>query len=198
MGQSPCSPAGTSSRTRSSTWSQRKASTPATNAALLGLDLVDTPSDVQAKIGIGHIERAIAPPHLTGNVMGILVGVARIGDGALFETPAEIYSDVFFSAHDQIRAGWYMVSSLTNDQVGYAVMPAEWPVTEAYSVTGPAALYAIGPSVGAQIVTGLERTARKIGFGVTPNPSDLIADGDPVAAQMQYCVTSGACQAGLP
>jgi len=175
-----------------------RAEIPATNAALLGVDLIDAPPDVQAQIGIGHIERAIVPPYLTGNVMGIPVGVMRIGDGALFETPGEIYSDVFFSARDQIHAGWYAVSTLTNDQVGYLVLPAEWPVAEAYGAEGPAALYSIGPSVGAQVVGALERTARRIGLRVTPRPADLLADQDPVAAQLQYCVTSGACQAGLP
>ena len=171
---------------------------PSTNALLLGALMVDAPTDVQAQLGVGHIERAIVPPYLTGNVLGTSAGTVRIGDGALFETPGEAYSDVFFSARDQIHARWYMVSTLTNDQIGYLVMPAEWPVTEAYGVEGPAALYSIGPSVGAQVVLGLERTARSIGLGVSPNPADLVADGDPVAAQMKYCVTSGACQAGLP
>jgi hypothetical protein len=71
-------------------------------------------------------------------------------------------------------------------------------VAEAYGVEGPAALYSIGPSVGAQVVLGLERSAGQIGLRVTPQPADLIADQDPVAAQLQYCVTSGACVAGLP
>jgi hypothetical protein len=171
---------------------------PATNPLLLGVDLIDAPPDVQAKVGVGHVERAIVPPYLTGDVMGIPVGTVRIGDGVLFETPGEIYSDVFFSARDQIHAGWYLASTLTDDQIGYLVMPAEWPVTEGYGAQGPAALYSIGPSVGAQVVVGLERTARRIGLSVTPSPAELIADGDPVAAQMQYCITSGACQAGLP
>jgi len=52
--------------------------------------------------------------------------------------------------------------------------------------------------VGAQVVRGLERPARRAGLRVTPQPADLVADQDPVAAQMQYCITSGACQAGLP
>lgn len=171
---------------------------PASNALLLGVDLVDAPSDVQAQIGIGHVERAIVPPYLTGTVMGMPVAAARIGDGVLFETPGEIYSDVFFSARDQIHANWYLTSTLTNDQVGYLVMPAEWPVAEAYGAEGPAALYSVGPSVGAQVVLGLERAVRHLGLRVTPNPADLTADGDPVAAQMEYCVSSGACQAGLP
>lgn len=171
---------------------------PGTNPLLLGALLVDAPSDVKAQIGVGHIERAIVPPYMTGNVIAIPVSVFRIGGGALFNTPAEVYSDVFFSARDQVAARWYMVSSLTNDQVGYAVMPAEWPVAEAYGVEGPAALYSIGPSVGAQIARGLLASARRAGFKVTLHPQDLLADGDPVGAQMQYCVTSGACQAGLP
>lgn len=171
---------------------------PGTNPLLIGALLVDAPSDVQAQIGVGHIERAIVPPYMTGNVLGIPVSVMRIGDGVLFNTPGEVYSDVFFSAHDQVRAGWYMVGSLTDDQIGYAVMPAEWPVAEAYGVEGPAALYSIGPSIGAQIVHGLLATAARVGFPVTASPADLVADRDPVAAQMEYCVTSGACQAGLP
>lgn len=171
---------------------------PGANPLLIGALLVDAPTDVQKQIGVGHIERAIVPPYMTGNVLGIPVSVDRIGGGALFNTPAEAYSDVFFSARDQIAASWYMVSSLTNDQIGYAVMPAEWPVAEAYGVEGPAALYSVGPSVGGQIVRGLLASARRTGLAVTVNPADLLADGDPVAAQMQYCVTSGACQAGLP
>jgi hypothetical protein len=171
---------------------------PGTNPLLIGALLVDAPSDVQAQLGVGHIERAIVPPYMTGNVLGIPVSVDRIGDGILFNTPGEVYSDIFFSARDQIHAGWYMVSSLTNDQVGYIVLPAEWPVAEAYGAEGPAALYSIGPSVGAQVVHGLLASASRIGQPVTRHPRDLVADGDPVAAQMQYCISSGACQAGLP
>jgi hypothetical protein len=174
------------------------AEVPGTNALLLGVDIVDAPADVQAALGVGHVERALVPPYLTGNVLGIPVGAVRIGDGVLFETPGEIYSDVFFSARDQIHASWYLVSTLTNDQIGYAVMPAEWPVAEAYGVEGPAAEFSIGPTVGAQIVAALELNAGRIGFRVTPNPVDLVADQDPVVAQMRYCVTSGACKAGLP
>jgi hypothetical protein len=171
---------------------------PATNAALLAVNMVDAPSDVQSQIGIGHVERATTPPYLTGTVLGMPVGVVRIGDGVLLETPGEAYSDVFFSARDQIHAAWYMMSTLTNEQVGYAVMPAEWPVANAFGVEGPAALYSIGPSVGAQIVRGLQRTARRVGLGVTVKPRLLLADGDPVAAQMEFCVTSGQCVAALP
>jgi len=171
---------------------------PSANPLLLGALLVDAPSDVQAQMGVGHIERATVPPYMTANAIGTPVSVDRIGGGVLFNTPGEVYSDVFFSAHDQVRARWYMVSSLTDDQIGYAVLPAEWPVAEAYGVEGPAALYSIGPSVGAQIVRGLLTSARGAGLAVTPHPKDLLADRDPVAAQMEYCVTSGACQAGLP
>ena len=105
---------------------------------------------------------------------------------------------MFFSARDQISAPWYLVGGLTNDQIGYLVLPAEWPVANAYGVMGPAALYSIGPTVGAQVVSGLETAAGRLGFAVTPNPADLVADRDPVGPQMQYCVQSGACQAGLP
>lgn len=171
---------------------------PGANPLLLGALMLDAPADVQAQLGVGHIERAIVPPYMTGNVLGIPVSVFRIGDGAIFNAPGEMYSDVFFSARDQVRAGWYMLSGLANDQIGYAVMPAEWPVAEAYGVEGPAALYSIGPTVGVQIVRGLLASARRTGLPVTPHPRDLVADGDPVAAQMEYCVTSGACQAGLP
>ena len=178
--------------------SQLTVDVPGTNALLLGFDMLDAPSEVHQQTGVGHIQRAIVPPYLTGNVLGIPVGVARIGDGLLLETPGEIYSDVFFSARDQISAPWYLVGGLTNDQIGYLVLPAEWPVANAYGVMGPAALYSIGPTVGAQVVSGLETAAGRLGFTVTPNPADLVADQDPVGAQMQYCVQSGACQAGLP
>jgi len=171
---------------------------PGANPLLLGANLLDWPAQAKAQVGVGHIERAIVPPYLVGNALGIPVATMRIGDGALFETPGEVYSDVFFSARDQIHARWYAASTLTNDQVGYLVMPAEWPVAEAYGVEGPAALYSVGPSVGAQVVRGLERTARRTGLQVTPQPADLVADQDPVAAQLQYCISSGACQAGLP
>lgn len=171
---------------------------PSANPLLLGALLVDAPTDVQQQIGVGHIERAIVPPYETGTVLGVPVSVDRIGDGVLFNTPGEVYSDVFFSAHDQVNAGWYMISSLTDDQIGYVVLPAEWPVTEAYGVEGPAALYSPGPTMGAQVVRGLLTTARGAGLTVTPHPRDLVADHDPVVAQMKYCLSSGACQAGLP
>lgn len=178
--------------------SETTAAVPATNALLMADDVVDAPDEVHSQLGLGHIRRAVVPPYLYGNVLRTPVSAVRIGDGVLLNTPGEVYSDVFFSARDQIGAAWYLVGGLANDQIGYVVMPAEFPVAEAYGPTGPAASYAVGPSVGAQIVRGLTRTARAAGLPVTPKPALLVADQDPVAAQMQYCVTSGACQQSVP
>src|SRR5205807_10003967 len=99
----------------------------AVNPVLAADVMLDLPQQAEDQQHLGHILRAIVPPYEAGNVFGTWAGAMRIGDGVLFNTPGELYSDVFFSAHDQIHAGWYLVSGLADDQLGYMVMPADWP-----------------------------------------------------------------------
>ena len=169
---------------------------PATNALLLGDDAATLPQPVQDQQHLGHVTRAIVPPYLTGNVLGTWASTMRIGDGILFNTPGESYSDVFFAAHDQVSAGWYLVSGLADDQIGYIVMPAEWPVVVAEDPLGRS-LDIVGPLTGSYVVSGLLLAAQQLGFRVNLQPGDLVADGDPVLLQMQQCLQQN-CQQYLP
>jgi len=169
---------------------------PATNAVLLADVMVKLPQQVQDSQGLGHILRAWAPPYEEGPLLGTWTSAMRIGDGVLFNTPGETYSDVFFAARDQVRANWYLVSGLTDDQIGYIVMPADWPVVNAEDATGRA-LDIVGPATGSEIVAGLVVGAHMLGFPVSPKPQDLVADRDPVVQQMVECLGSN-CRQYVP
>jgi hypothetical protein len=169
---------------------------PATNAAILALDDTNPPSQVQAALGLGHIRRADVPPYLTGNVVGSVVSVVRIGDGALFDMPGEIFDDVLVAASRQVRSAWSVPVGLADDQLGYVVMPDEWPVMNAAGgATGPNAEFSLGPAVGSAIVAGLVHAAKRVGFAVRPDPVDLVASNDPVVSQMEQCIAQGFCVA---
>jgi hypothetical protein len=100
---------------------------------------------------------------------------------------------VFFAARDQVRAGWYLVSGLADDQIGYIVMPADWPVVNGEDATGRA-LDIVGPVTGTYVVAGLVAGARMLGFPIDPRPVHLVADRDPVVAQMRECLGSNCTQ----
>lgn len=169
---------------------------PAANGLLLANNVGTLPTAVQSAEGVGHIQRAIVPPYLTGNVVGSVVSVVRVGGGAFFDMPGEIFSDVFSAARKQVGARWFVPVGLADDQLGYVVMPAEWPVAQAAGgATGPAAEYSLGPETGSAIVQGLLRAAGRVGFRVEIRPNDLVASDDPVAAQMEECVQMGFCAA---
>lgn len=167
---------------------------PNTNGVLFANNVPTLPSSVQDAEGVGHVQRAIVPPYLTGDVVGSVTSVLRLGSGALFGMPGETFADVFSAARKQVRARWYLPIGLADDQVGYVVMPAEWPVAVAAGgATGPAAEYSLGPDAGSAIVQGLVQGAVRIGFGVDPRPQDLVASDDPVVAQMAQCMQLGFC-----
>lgn len=169
---------------------------PATSALILGDDLLNLPSQAQSALGLGHIERADVPPYLTGNVVGSAASIVRIGNGAMFGMPGEIFADVFSAAQHQIRARWFIPIGLADDQLGYVVMPAEWPVAEAAGgATGPAAEYSISPETGTAIVRGLLRAAPRVGFRTHLEARRLVSSNDPVAAQLAQCVLLGFCAA---
>ncbi|MHB8593620.1 MAG: hypothetical protein ACYDB3_04715, partial [Acidimicrobiales bacterium] len=169
---------------------------PATNPTILALDLLSPPAQVDGALGLGHVLRADTPGYLTGDVVGSVVGVVRIGNGALFDMPGEIFTDVFAAARRQVEAGWEVPVGLADDQLGYVVMPDEWPVLNAAGgVTGPGAEFSLGPAAGSAIVAGVVRAAHEVGFGVRLRPTDLVGSDDPVAAQLEQCLAQGFCAA---
>lgn len=166
---------------------------------LLQADNVQTfPASVQKAIGVGHLLRATVPPylHAAQGVVGTWVGAVRIGDGLLFELPGEVYADVVASVAGQVRSGWYVPDGLANDQLGYVVMPAEWPVVVAENGQGePNVTFGMGPNIGRAVVLGVLRAARDVGFAVHPVARDLVQTADdPIAAQMAQCRALHVCR----
>lgn len=169
-------------------------SIPSTNGLLFANNTATLPGAAQNAEGVGHIQRAIVPPYLTGNTVGSVVSVVRVGSGALLSMPGEIFADVFSAARRQIAARWFAPIGLADDQLGYVVMPLEWPVAQAAGgVTGPAAEYSLGPAAGSAIVQGLLQGAERVGLRVDFRAKDLPASDDPVAAQMAQCIQLGFC-----
>jgi hypothetical protein len=118
---------------------------------------------------------------------------------AFLESEAAIYSHEIDGVVDKALAGAVPV---TVGGVGASTVHVDVPATNALLVgvdlvDAPSDV-SKEVGVGAQVVRGLERSARRVGLAVTPKPGDLMADQDPFVAQMQCYVSSGACQAGLP
>jgi hypothetical protein len=170
--------------------------TPGTNPLLLALLAVTPPQAAEPALQEGHIERALAPPYLIGNVIGTEVSVVDLGGGALLDMPGEIYDDVYAGAQAQIHASWFMPVGMADDQLGYVVMPDEVPMVElGGGAMSPEAEFSVGPEIGTAVVSGLALAARHAGLVVEPAPSDLVGSNDPVIAQFVQCVEQGFCQA---
>lgn len=141
---------------------------------------------------------AAQPPYLNAaqDIVGTWVGAVRIGDGLLFELPGEMYADVVASVAAQVRSGWYLPDGLANDQLGYVVMPAEWPVVVAENGQGePNVTFGMGPNIGRAVVLGVLHAAREVGFAVHPVARDLVQTvDDPVASQMAQCKALHVCR----
>jgi hypothetical protein len=92
---------------------------PATNGFLLGILVAGDP------IGL-PVNRAEAPPWLTGNVLGTTTQSARIGDILLSAAPGEMYPQIALKIRD-IAGGLrgYMTAGLAGDQLGYLMAPYE-------------------------------------------------------------------------
>jgi hypothetical protein len=97
----------------------------ATNAALLGLTLTGDAGEVT---GI-PLNRSLAPPWQTGNVLGTVTATARVGDVLVSSMPGEAYPQIplkvreLVSEDEAIRG--YMTAGLANDQLGYLIAPFE-------------------------------------------------------------------------
>jgi hypothetical protein len=91
---------------------------PATNALILGLDLIGEP------LGI-PINRAFTPPWLTGNVIGTVTASARVGDVLISSMPGEAYPQIPLKVRELVPARGYMTAGLANDQLGYIIAPYE-------------------------------------------------------------------------
>ncbi|MHB8438166.1 MAG: hypothetical protein ACYDD4_03280 [Acidimicrobiales bacterium] len=170
--------------------------TPGTNPLLLALLAVTPPSAAEGQLQTGHIDRALVPPYLTGNMVGSVVSVIDLGGGALLDMPGEIYDDVYAAAQSEIRASWFMPVGMADDQLGYVVMPSEVPMAEVGGgAMAPAAEFSVGPEIGTAVVGGLTIAAHEAGFGVTPHGGELVTSNDLLAAQFVQCVEQGFCQA---
>jgi hypothetical protein len=93
-------------------------SDPTSNPLLLGLMLGG-----QA-IG-APLNRSLSPPWLTGNVIGTVVGSARIGDVLLSSVPGEAYPQIALKVRSIVPARGYMTAGLADDQLGYLIAPFE-------------------------------------------------------------------------
>ena len=89
----------------------------ATNAVLLSL--LAAGDAVQA-----GANRSIAPPWLTGNVLGTVSGVARIGNVLVASMPGEAYPQIPQTVRDLVGPEHpLMTLGLANDQLGYLIAP---------------------------------------------------------------------------
>jgi hypothetical protein len=97
---------------------------PSSNAVLLGLLAAGGP------IG-APLNRSLTPPWLTGNVLGTVVGSARIGDVLLTSMPGEAYPQMPLAVRDRLsntsgdQPRGYMTAGLADDQLGYLIAPFE-------------------------------------------------------------------------
>jgi hypothetical protein len=92
---------------------------PATNPVLLGAAVGDP-------IGV-PLNRSVAPPWLTGNVLGTVTATARIGDVLLSSMPGEAYPQIPLKVREIVEgdngARGFMTAGLSNDQLGYIIAP---------------------------------------------------------------------------
>ena len=88
------------------------------NALLLGLLYGGSAAGVP-------INRSMAPPWLTGNVLGTITASARIGDLLISSGPGEMYPQIALKVADTVPARGHMVAGLANDQLGYLIAPYE-------------------------------------------------------------------------
>jgi hypothetical protein len=168
------------------------------NPQLLFLSTHVLDPTLEESLGVGHILRAIAPPYLdpATSTVGTFVGAVRIGDGMILELPGEVYYDVMAAIASQVRTAWIIPDGMAMDQVGYVVMPAEWPVVEAENGQGePNVEFGLGPDAGRSIVDGALKAAAILGFQVAPRPGgDVAGPADPIEAQLAQCRQLGVCK----
>src|SRR3954454_22131586 len=91
---------------------------PSSNALLLGLLVAGKPVGVP-------INRSLTPPWETGNVIGTVVGAARIGDVLMLTMPGEAYPQIPLKVRSIVPARGYMTAGLADDQLGYLIAPFE-------------------------------------------------------------------------
>ena len=91
---------------------------PSSNALLLGLLVAGKPVGVP-------INRSLTPPWETGNVIGTVVGAARIGDVLMLSMPGEAYPQIPLKVRSIVPAQGYMTAGLADDQLGYLIAPFE-------------------------------------------------------------------------
>ncbi len=116
---------------------------PSSNALILGAGVAGGPAGLP-------FERSLMPPWLTGNVLGTVVGTARIGDVLMSSVPGEIYPQIALKVRDTvkgIRAGGFMTAGLSNDQLGYILAP----FPEAYTEPIKATAFGRDPANGDQV-----------------------------------------------
>lgn len=84
---------------------------------LFGLDYAGDPAGAP-------IARGIAPPYLTGTILGTWVGAYRVGDVLMVSAPGEAYPNIrdgVIAAVKTTQPTW--VFGLANDQLGYLIAP---------------------------------------------------------------------------
>jgi len=90
---------------------------PASNPLLLGMLYGGAP------LGI-PINRSMAPPFMTGNVIGTVTSSARIGDVLLSTGPGEMYPQIPLKVRALMPGvRGYMTAGLADDQLGYLIAP---------------------------------------------------------------------------
>lgn len=158
---------------------------PGTNAALLALvaaNHLPTAAKQQLFTATGEypIDRADAPPYLTGNVIGTYLTALRIGPLAYLSMPGEPFPEVRLTLA-RAAAGAKMVVALSKgqDDLGYFYPAWVSPFTVVYPTDQ--GTFSVAPQAGDQIIEGQLANLRSLGFATAglalarPLPTDYAA-----------------------
>lgn len=151
---------------------------PVNNPVILGLfyghALPDIPMVTHdgAVAGSQTADRAILPPYMAGDAIGVWFTVLRIGDVAVVSEPGEAFPHVSFAIREAIT-GADAVFTVGNaqDQLGYYYEEWAYPGTLYYSADHY--LYNIGPTLAQQNIVAATVDAQALGFDVAPTATSM-------------------------
>lgn len=116
------------------------------------------------------ISRSDAFPWASGDTVGTVVSVARIGNLVFAAVPGEGYPAIQFAMEGRVNASEHFFFGLANDQLGYLISPEEgYPDILAAAPDNDNAQFNVSPRIGDHIQCSLLTAADAIGFDVTPD-----------------------------
>jgi hypothetical protein len=122
-------------------------------------------------------DRAILPPYMVGDAIGVWFTVLRIGGVAVVSEPGEAFPHVSFAIRAAIT-GAEAVFTVGNaqDQLGYYYEEWAYPGTFYYSADHY--LYNVGPTLAQQNIVAATLGAQSLGFAVAPTATSMTSAAD--------------------